>query len=162
MVDGGGCCPTMDLLRSEPMQLVQLIIPVESAHRTVSYLGDLGLFQFKDVSIKQTHLIHMNIKCTHIRTSFIYSYLWFFFNQCFGYKICCVDFFIICIGYKFAVCFMAEGWSGYEFKSTLVMHYKFDCNYSFLTLLDIGIFAIPERLTLIWDFALPMWSIGLL
>jgi len=45
-----GCCPPMDLFRSEPMQLVQLIIPIESAHRTVSYLGDLGLLQFKDVS----------------------------------------------------------------------------------------------------------------
>lgn len=32
------------------MQLVQLIIPVESAHRTVSYLGDLGFFQFKDLN----------------------------------------------------------------------------------------------------------------
>ncbi|KAG6761569.1 hypothetical protein POTOM_034797 [Populus tomentosa] len=31
------------------MQLVQLIIPIESAHHTVSYLGDLGLLQFKDV-----------------------------------------------------------------------------------------------------------------
>ena len=46
---GGGCCPAMDLMRSEEMQLVQLIIPMESGHRTVSYLGDLGLFQFKDV-----------------------------------------------------------------------------------------------------------------
>lgn len=46
----GACCPTMDLLRSEPMQLVQLIIPTESAHRAISYLGDLALFQFKDVS----------------------------------------------------------------------------------------------------------------
>jgi V-type H+-transporting ATPase subunit a len=48
----GGCCEsaTMDLLRSEPMQLAQLIIPIESAYRTISYLGDLGLFQFKDVS----------------------------------------------------------------------------------------------------------------
>jgi hypothetical protein len=45
----GGCCPPMDLLRSEPMQLVQLIVPMESAHVTVSYLGDLGLLQFKDV-----------------------------------------------------------------------------------------------------------------
>jgi len=44
-----GCCPPMDLFRSEPMQLVQLIIPVESSHLTVSYLGDLGLIQFKDV-----------------------------------------------------------------------------------------------------------------
>jgi hypothetical protein len=46
---GGGCCPPMDLFRSEAMQLVQLIIPIESAHHTVSYLGDLGLLQFKDV-----------------------------------------------------------------------------------------------------------------
>ena len=47
---GGWASATMDLLRSEPMQLAQLIIPVESAHRTISYLGDLALFQFKDVS----------------------------------------------------------------------------------------------------------------
>lgn len=40
---------TMDMLRSEPMQLAQLIIPIEAAHQTISYLGDLGLFQFKDV-----------------------------------------------------------------------------------------------------------------
>lgn len=44
-----GCCPPMDLMRSEPMQLVQLIIPIESAHLAVSYLGELGLIQFKDV-----------------------------------------------------------------------------------------------------------------
>ncbi|XP_052201577.1 V-type proton ATPase subunit a3-like [Diospyros lotus] len=50
MGEGGMCCPTMDLLRSEPMQLVRLIIPIESSHRTVSYLGDLGLFQFKDLN----------------------------------------------------------------------------------------------------------------
>ncbi|KAI4316877.1 hypothetical protein L6164_024812 [Bauhinia variegata] len=46
----GGCSPTMDLLRSEPMQLVQLIIPIESARRAISYLGDLSLFQFKDLN----------------------------------------------------------------------------------------------------------------
>lgn len=46
---GGGCCPPMDMFRSEPMQLVQIIIPIESAHLTVSYLGELGLLQFKDV-----------------------------------------------------------------------------------------------------------------
>ncbi|KAG1354772.1 hypothetical protein COCNU_07G008840 [Cocos nucifera] len=40
----------MDLMRSEPMQLVQIIIPIESAHLTVSYLGDLGLLQFKDLN----------------------------------------------------------------------------------------------------------------
>nr|XP_004500962.2 V-type proton ATPase subunit a2-like [Cicer arietinum] len=44
------CFPTMDLLRSEPMQLVQLIIPIESAHRSISYIGDLALFQFKDLN----------------------------------------------------------------------------------------------------------------
>lgn len=48
---GGGCCPSMDLMRSEAMQLVQVIIPAESAHLTVSYLGDLGLLQFKDVRL---------------------------------------------------------------------------------------------------------------
>uniref|UniRef100_A0A7N0UJ83 Uncharacterized protein n=1 Tax=Kalanchoe fedtschenkoi TaxID=63787 RepID=A0A7N0UJ83_KALFE len=48
---GGGCCPPMDLFRSEPMQLVQLIVPIESAYLTVSYLGDLGLLQLKDTNI---------------------------------------------------------------------------------------------------------------
>ncbi|CAF2067105.1 BnaC01g00150D [Brassica napus] len=50
MGESGGCCPPMDLMRSEPMQLVQLIVPMESAHLTVSYLGDLGLVQFKDLN----------------------------------------------------------------------------------------------------------------
>ncbi|KAG4946655.1 hypothetical protein JHK87_042662 [Glycine soja] len=31
--------PPMDLMRSEKMTFVQLIIPVESAHRAISYLG---------------------------------------------------------------------------------------------------------------------------
>ncbi|XP_050232113.1 V-type proton ATPase subunit a3-like [Mercurialis annua] len=51
---GGGCCPSMDLFRSEAMQLVQLIIPIESAHLTVSYLGDLGLLQFKDLNSEKS------------------------------------------------------------------------------------------------------------
>ncbi|KAK9126838.1 hypothetical protein Scep_015684 [Stephania cephalantha] len=42
--------PSMDFMRSEKMTFVQLIIPVESAHRAVSYLGDLGLLQFKDLN----------------------------------------------------------------------------------------------------------------
>ncbi|KAL9171130.1 hypothetical protein ABFS82_04G189700 [Erythranthe guttata] len=42
--------PPMDLMRSEKMVLVQLIIPVESAHRAVSYLGELGLLQFRDLN----------------------------------------------------------------------------------------------------------------
>ncbi|KAL6517335.1 V-type proton ATPase subunit a3 [Orobanche minor] len=51
---GSGCCPPMDLMRSEPMQLVQLIIPIESAHLAVSYLGDLGLIQFKDLNAEKS------------------------------------------------------------------------------------------------------------
>ncbi|KAG0474818.1 hypothetical protein HPP92_014504 [Vanilla planifolia] len=47
---GGWCCPPMQLMRSEPMHLVQIIIPMESSHLTVSYLGDLGLLQFKDLN----------------------------------------------------------------------------------------------------------------
>uniref|UniRef100_A0ACD5WNC7 Uncharacterized protein n=2 Tax=Avena sativa TaxID=4498 RepID=A0ACD5WNC7_AVESA len=47
---GGGWCPPMDLLRSEAMQLVQVIIPAESARLAVSNLGDLGLLQFKDLN----------------------------------------------------------------------------------------------------------------
>ncbi|KAL3640936.1 V-type proton ATPase subunit a2 [Castilleja foliolosa] len=53
-MSAAGSSPPMDLLRSEPMQLVQLIIPIESAHRTISYLGDLGLFQFKDLNEKKS------------------------------------------------------------------------------------------------------------
>ncbi|KAJ0087270.1 hypothetical protein Patl1_09235 [Pistacia atlantica] len=50
----GECWPTMDLLRSEPMQLVQLIIPIESAHRSITYLGELGQFQFKDLNAEKS------------------------------------------------------------------------------------------------------------
>ena len=42
--------PPMDLMRSEKMTLVQLIIPAESSHRAITYLGELGLLQFRDVS----------------------------------------------------------------------------------------------------------------
>ncbi|KAL8143822.1 hypothetical protein V2J09_016854, partial [Rumex salicifolius] len=51
---GGGCLPAMDLMRSEAMQLVQLIIPIESAHQTISYLGELGLIQFKDLNAEKS------------------------------------------------------------------------------------------------------------
>jgi hypothetical protein len=54
----GGWIPPMYLFRSEAMQLVQLIIPMESAHHTVSYLGDLGLIQFKDVRKHSLSLFH--------------------------------------------------------------------------------------------------------
>lgn len=42
--------PPMEFLRSEKMSFVQLIIPVESAQRAISYLGELGLVQFKDLN----------------------------------------------------------------------------------------------------------------
>ncbi|KAG9135048.1 hypothetical protein Leryth_011546 [Lithospermum erythrorhizon] len=51
---GGGCFPPMDLFRSEAMQLIQVIIPMESAHLSVSYLGDLGLLQFKDLNAEKS------------------------------------------------------------------------------------------------------------
>ncbi|XP_042381291.1 V-type proton ATPase subunit a1-like isoform X1 [Zingiber officinale] len=42
--------PPMDHFRSEDMSLVQLIMPVESAQLAVSYLGEIGLLQFKDLN----------------------------------------------------------------------------------------------------------------
>ncbi|KAL8195355.1 hypothetical protein R6Q57_025758 [Mikania cordata] len=54
MAEHGGCCPPMDLFRSEPMHLVQVIIPIESARLTVSYLGDIGLIQFKDLNAEKS------------------------------------------------------------------------------------------------------------
>lgn len=61
--------PAMDLLRSEKMSRVQLIIPVECAHRAVTYLGDLGLLQFKDVSL----LLLLLLSVLQI---FFYIYFW--------------------------------------------------------------------------------------
>ncbi|KAJ7294412.1 hypothetical protein O6H91_Y258500 [Diphasiastrum complanatum] len=46
--------PAMHLLRSEQMNLVQLIIPVESAHDTVAYLAELGLLQIKDLNYEKS------------------------------------------------------------------------------------------------------------
>ncbi|XP_002988745.2 V-type proton ATPase subunit a3 isoform X2 [Selaginella moellendorffii] len=42
--------PKMHLFRSEDMTLVQLIIPVESAHGTLTHLAELGALQFKDLN----------------------------------------------------------------------------------------------------------------
>ncbi|KAL3141717.1 hypothetical protein ABBQ32_004400 [Trebouxia sp. C0010 RCD-2024] len=41
---------TMDMFRSEEMQLMQLMMPAESAHDTVAALGHVGLLQFKDLN----------------------------------------------------------------------------------------------------------------
>ncbi|KAK9690445.1 hypothetical protein RND81_09G128100 [Saponaria officinalis] len=46
--------PSMDLMRSEKMTLVQLIIPMESAHRAISYLGELGLLQFRELNAEKS------------------------------------------------------------------------------------------------------------
>ncbi|KAL8116120.1 hypothetical protein AgCh_022570 [Apium graveolens] len=48
MSENGGT--SMDLLRSEAMQLSQLIIPIDSAHLAITYLGHLGLIQFNDLN----------------------------------------------------------------------------------------------------------------
>ncbi|CAM6013596.1 unnamed protein product [Sphagnum balticum] len=40
----------MDLFRSEEMVLVQLIMPAESAHDTITYLAELSLLQFRDLN----------------------------------------------------------------------------------------------------------------
>ena len=40
----------MELFRSETMQLVQMIIPAEAAHATVTALGEIGLVQFRDLN----------------------------------------------------------------------------------------------------------------
>lgn len=42
--------PPMDHMRSEKMCFVQLIIPAESSRVAVTYLGELGLLQFKDLN----------------------------------------------------------------------------------------------------------------
>ena len=40
----------MELFRSETMQLVQMIVPAEAAHDTVTALGEVGLVQFRDLN----------------------------------------------------------------------------------------------------------------
>lgn len=60
--------PAMDHLRSEKMSFVQLIMPVESAHRAVSYLGDLGLLQFKDVRTLISSFLLRSIRFDHFKT----------------------------------------------------------------------------------------------
>ncbi|KAK9805190.1 hypothetical protein WJX72_004776 [[Myrmecia] bisecta] len=40
----------MELFRSEEMQLMQLMVPAESAHDTIAALGEVGLLQFKDLN----------------------------------------------------------------------------------------------------------------
>ncbi|XP_057827515.1 V-type proton ATPase subunit a1 isoform X2 [Cryptomeria japonica] len=42
--------PAVEQFRSEEMNMVQLIIPVESAHRSITYLGELGCLQFKNLN----------------------------------------------------------------------------------------------------------------
>ncbi|KAG8364362.1 hypothetical protein BUALT_Bualt19G0120900 [Buddleja alternifolia] len=49
----GECCPPMDLMRSEPMQPVQLILTVESARLGVSYLGELGHIHIIDLNVEK-------------------------------------------------------------------------------------------------------------
>lgn len=41
----------LDIFRCAPMSLLQLYIPIETAPATVAELGNLGLVQFRDVTI---------------------------------------------------------------------------------------------------------------
>jgi len=41
---------TMELFRSEEMQLIQIIVPAEAAHATVTALAEVGLVQFRDLN----------------------------------------------------------------------------------------------------------------
>lgn len=67
--------PPMDLMRSEKMMLVQLIIPVESAHRAISYLGELGLLQFRDVRFYMLRSDSFCLRCFSFnRFFFLYKY----------------------------------------------------------------------------------------
>lgn len=50
------------LFRSEEMTLCQLFLQSEAAYACVSELGELGLVQFRDVSIKRPFTIFKLIK----------------------------------------------------------------------------------------------------
>eukprot|EP00252_Welwitschia_mirabilis_P011263 TRINITY_DN2534_c0_g1_i1.p1 TRINITY_DN2534_c0_g1~~TRINITY_DN2534_c0_g1_i1.p1 ORF type:complete len:818 (-),score=151.87 TRINITY_DN2534_c0_g1_i1:210-2663(-) len=71
MATRSGCLPQMELMRSEEMNLVQLIIPVESAHTSISYLGELGLIQFKDLNSEkspfQRHYANQVKRCSEMQ-----------------------------------------------------------------------------------------------
>ncbi|XP_076894621.1 V-type proton ATPase subunit a3-like [Bidens hawaiensis] len=62
----------MDLFRSEPMQLLQLIIPIESARLTASYLGDIGLIQFNSKTLL----------CDLVSSEDLILSLWIFTAEC--------------------------------------------------------------------------------
>jgi hypothetical protein len=57
----------IELWRSEEMQLVQLMIPAESAHDTIAALGDVGLLQFKDLNADKSAFqrTYANQVCRH-------------------------------------------------------------------------------------------------
>ncbi|GMP43072.1 hypothetical protein CsSME_00012583 [Camellia sinensis var. sinensis] len=46
--------PPMDLMRSEKMVFIQLIMPFGSAQRVIFYLGELGLLQFSDLNANKS------------------------------------------------------------------------------------------------------------
>lgn len=48
-------------MRSEKMTLVQLIVPFEFAHRAISYLGELGVLQFRDVCLSVQFAFVLNV-----------------------------------------------------------------------------------------------------
>lgn len=79
-----GHLPKMEFLRSEEMSFVQFIIPFESAHRAVTYLGDLGVVQFNDVSylVFSFHQSTFFIRFFLLVYVFLSSGLVFYDDQC--------------------------------------------------------------------------------
>lgn len=49
-----------ELFRSEEMTLAQLFLQSEAAYCCVSELGELGMVQFRDVSINGARLTHLS------------------------------------------------------------------------------------------------------
>lgn len=74
----------MDLMRSEKMSFVQLIIPAESAHRAISYLGEVGLLQFRDVSDFGSVQIRLYCFCVWIGVSSFTVWLGLFLKSSSG------------------------------------------------------------------------------
>ncbi|CAJ1979366.1 unnamed protein product [Sphenostylis stenocarpa] len=78
--------PPMDLMRSEKMTFVQLIIPAESSHRAITYLGELGLLQFRDVTLSQIYYPFIQFRLSWLPLFFFYGNVFI----CVSFGVCCV------------------------------------------------------------------------
>lgn len=60
-----------ELFRSEEMTLAQLFLQSEAAYCCVSELGELGMVQFRDVSMNFLSLGHFLFGITHEKTEIV-------------------------------------------------------------------------------------------